>query len=631
MTSPKLPKPYTIDFETGAIRQRPFYPPIPVGFSIMGPKDKKSRYYAWGHPTENNCTYKEACAVLQEVWNSDAPLLFHNAKFDIDVAQTHMGCGPLAWERIHDTLFLLFLTDPHALKLSLKPSAARLLNMPAEEQDAVRQWLIDNGVHSGAQGSKDKPGWGAFICKAPGKLVGTYADGDVVRTKKLFDLLWPKVLEDGMLEAYNRELELLPILLENERGGVRVDLKILRADFKLYTEAKAKVDEWVCNRLGAPELNIDSKEALAAALNDSGVVTNWVLTPTGKRSTKKDNMTPDMFNDERVAQVLGYRSRLCTCLGTFIGPWLEMAEASKGYIYTSWNQVRQTSDSGGKGARTGRMSSSPNFQNIPKDLEEKDDGYVHPEFLGVPELPLMRRYVLPDDNKSVLLHRDYNQQELRVLGHFEDGKLMNLYNDAPEMDIHTFVKDEIHRLTGTEYLRAQVKQVNFGIIYGMGYGALALKIKDTVDTARRIKSAQRKAMPGMDALEKEVKKRGASGLNITTWGGRHYYAEPAKMVAGHMKTFEYKLLNYLIQGSAADITKQALINYDKIKKHGRFLITVHDEINISCPKEHAEEEMALLRQAMESVKLDVPLLSDGKMGKNWAELKKFKEEAWKRS
>ena len=80
-------KPYTIDFETEAIKPRPDYPPKPVGFSIMGPNQRKSRYYAFGHPTENNCTFEEAREVLRDVYRSGKPLLFHNAKFDLDVAQ----------------------------------------------------------------------------------------------------------------------------------------------------------------------------------------------------------------------------------------------------------------------------------------------------------------------------------------------------------------------------------------------------------------------------------------------------------------------------------------------------------------------------------------------------------------
>lgn len=616
------PKPWTLDFETEAIGPRPAYPPVPVGFSLMGPTAQKPKYFSWGHPTENNCTKEEAVAILHKLWNGPAQILCHNMKFDLDVAQTHMDCGELPWERMHDSMLLLFLVDPHAMTLALKPASEKWLGMPPEEQDAVRAWLVKNGV------CRDVLGWGAFICAAPGKLVGEYADGDVIRTRKMFDLMWAKVEENGMLGAYDRERRLLPILLANERLGVKVNLFSLREDAQKYTEAMTIVDAYIRERLGVPELNIDSNNSLADALDSSGVVTQWGVTKGGNRSTAKDKMTFDMFSDQNVAMALGYRSRLGTCLGTFIMPWLATAEASNGVIYTNWSQVRQPSGSGTKGTRTGRLSSSPNFQNIPKDLSEKKDGYEHPAFLGVPELPKMRRYVLPDTPNSVILHRDYNQQELRVLAHFEDGALLARYQADPTMDIHTFVQGEIARITGVTYDRGKVKQVNFGVIYGMGYGALAKKINDTVDTARAIKLAQRKALPGMNELEREVKRRGASGQNITTWGGRHYYAEEPKLIKGEVKTFEYKLLNYLIQGSAADVTKEAMIAYDKIKVHGRFLITVHDEINISCPKKHAKTEMALLRQAMESVKLDVPLLSDGKVGENWGELETFIEPAW---
>lgn len=620
----KVPKCWVLDFETEGIDQRPAYPPIPVGFSLQGPRQKNPRYYAFGHPTENNCTFKEASIVLADVFDSGEPILCHNAKFDIDVAVTHFGVPMPEWDRIHDTLYLLFLHDPHARTLALKPASEELLDLPPDEQEAVRDWLVMSGI------CRNVKGWGAFICKAPGKLVGEYAKGDVTRTKLLFEKLYAEISERDMLDAYDRERQLMPILLENERKGVRVDLELLRKDAEHYASAKEKVDEFVRERLGNPGLNIDSKNDLAEALDSSGVVTNWVMTKTGKKSTKKDNMTPDMFNDPQVAQALGYRSRLATCLGTFILPWLQMAEASEGWIFTNWNQVRQSNSAdANKGTRTGRLSSSPNFQNIPKNLEEKGDGYVHPEFLGVPELPLMRKYIIPDHEDAVLLHRDYNQQELRILAHFEDSTLCQLYQDNPTMDVHTFVQEEIARLTGVTYTRSQVKQVNFGIIYGMGSGALALKINDTVDTAKALKKAQGQALPGAKELENNVKRIGGQGHFITTWGGRQYFVErPMQRPNGGWQTFEYKLLNYLIQGSAADVTKQAIINYDRIKKHGRFLITVHDEINISVPAKHLKEEMSLLREAMESIKMDAPLLSDGKMGKNWKDMSKHEEAPW---
>lgn len=616
--------PDTIDFETAAIERRPKYPPVPVGFSIMKAGERKPTYHRWGHPTGNNTTKQAARAVLLDSWKSGRPLLFHNAKFDVDVAEEHMGMPRLSWDRYHDTLFLLFLHDPHAMSLSLKPAAEKILGMAPEERDAVADWLIDNGVIKSNQRSKA----GAYISVAPGSVVEPYANGDVVRTRKLFDFIYPSIIKRNMGEAYDRERRLMPILLDNEKIGIRADERKLRTDLKQYEEATIIVDNWLRKRLKAKDLNVDSDAEVAEALERNNMITEWVQTPSGKNSVAKKNLTLEKFRDKRVAHALGYRNRLATCMGTFMRPWLEMAQESGGTIYTNWNQVRQSHGNDGfAGARTGRMSSSPNFQNIPKSFEERDDGYTHPAHLNIPELPLMRQYILPDKGQ-VFCHRDYNQQELRILGHFEDDTLQAEYNAKPRMDIHTFVQEQIEEIYGLKLARSSVKILNFGMIYGMGLGKLAAGMKVTVEDAKKIKNAQLQAIPGLKSLAKSISARGKAGDAIRTWGGREYFCEPPKIIDGRMQTFEYKLLNYLIQGSAADCTKEAVIRYHGEKnRNGRFLVTVHDEINLSVPKAHVNTEMALLRKVMQSVEFDVPMLSDGKTGTNWSTLKKFKETA----
>lgn len=100
-----------------------------------------------------------------------------------------------------------------------------------------------------------------------------------------------------------------------------------------------------------------------------------------------------------------------------------------------------------------------------------------------------------------------------------------------------------------------------------------------------------------------------------------YYAEPPRIVGNDFRSFEYRLLNYLIQGSAADVCKEALIRYDRAREHGRMLVTVHDEINISVPVAHLGSESAVLKAAMESVEFDVPMLTEGKSGPSWGEIR----------
>lgn len=613
-------KPTVVDFESHGIMRRPDYPPRPVGFSIRKPGERRSRYYCWGHPTGNNCTFNDAKRVLTASWNDpEQPLLFHNAKFDVDVAQTHMGMKTLPWHRIHDTQYLLFLIDPHAHSHSLKPSAERLLGMEPDEQDAVREWLENSKIVR-----KKQKDWGAHIWQAPGTVVGPYADGDVDRTLGLFNLLYPQVVKRGMLPAYDRERKLMPILLENERQGMRVDLRLLRTEYDDYTLQMEQADAWLRKRLRTKNLNVDSDEEFADALQKCKVVTDFNYTPTGKRSVSKKNLTLDMFKDQKVAAVYGYRNRLATCMGTFMKPWLEMAEQSGGLIYTNWNQTRKSDDGGNRaGARTGRMSTNPNFQNIPKDFEA--NGFKHPTFTDLKPLPLMRRYILPDKGHK-FCHRDYNQQELRILAHFEDGLLLQEYNADPRLDVHTYVQRQIAELIGYEPTRSATKILNFGMIYGMGLGKLAAGMETSVEDAKRIKNAQLTAIPGLKDLTKSVSQRGKDGEAIVTWGGREYFCEEPIIKDGRKMTFEYKLLNYLIQGSAADCTKEAIIRYHDVKKRdGRFLVTVHDEINLSVPPGAVKSEMKLLKDVMQSVEFDVPMLSDGKVGKSWGDLTKFKE------
>lgn len=621
----KAPNVIVIDFETQAIGSRPAYPPVPVGVSIKWPKDRKPRYLAWGHPTGNNCDQKNAARALKEAWSSGIPLLFHNAKFDVDVAQTHMGCGELPWELCHDTMYLLFLDDPHAPSLALKPCAERLLGMPPEERDIVREWLIEHKVVKANDGK-----WGAHICDAPGDIVGKYADGDVIRTLKLFDYLYPKVKDAGMGEAYDRERRLMPIFLRNERQGLRVDVDQLRKDIPAYTKAFNYAENWLNKRMGVKDMNWDSDADVARALAAAEIVTEWELTKTGKKSTSKKTLTVDKYTDKKVFYVLGYRNRMATCLRMFMEPWLQKAEANGGFIMPNWNQVRQMkSGDDTKGTRTGRPScDDPNLLNVSKSFEDRGDGFTHPKFLKQLELPLVRRYCIPDKGCE-WIHRDYNQQELRILAHFEDGAILEAYNENPDLDIHSFVQSEIKRLMHRDLDRVSVKTMNFGKLYGQGLGSLAAKLGVSVEEVKSIRDSQNKALPGLKELENDIKSLSKSGQPIVTWGGRLYYVEPPKFVEKFNRemTFEYKLLNYLVQGSAADVTKEAIIRHDSVRKDSRFLVTVYDEINICAPTKLVKREMKTLRDVMEGIKLDVPMRSDGKTGPNWGSLTKYKEAA----
>lgn len=624
----KAPKHHTIDFETKPIEDRPHYPPEPVGLAIRRAGQRKGRYYAWGHPTRNNSTKEEARRALLSIWeDSHLPILAHNMKFDYEVAMEKMDLPPLPWDRMHDTEYLLFLHNPHAKTLSLKPASEEILGLPPEEQDAVRQWLIDHGVVR-----KDDKKWGAHISKAPGDIVGKYALGDLLRTDKLFDYLYDDICNNrGMLEAYNRERRLMPIMLDNERQGVRTDLPKLEKDWKLYVKEQERVDAWLRKRLRAPSLDFNKDIEVANALDRAGAVKEWTVTKTGRLSVAKDNLPLTKFVKEDIGLAYFYRNRLETAISTFFQPWVLQARENNGRLHTQWHQVRQEGR-GGKnksGTRTGRFSSSnPNFMNVPTEFDEdyaEKLRRMKKALANLLPLPFMRRYLLPDEG-HVWLSRDYSQQEYRILAHYEQGSLLEAYKANPHMDIHDWLQEMLRNLIGLDLTRKKVKIVNFAEVYGLGEGGMAEKLDADIATVKIIKRAKAKLMTGLQPLKDEIKAMARRGEPITTWGGRQYYKEEPTFINGRWQDWAYKLPNYLIQGSAADCIKEATLRYNEARQDSRFLIQVHDELNISAPKKAAKKEMKVLREAMESVEFEVKMLSTGEWGPNWHDLEPFPEK-----
>jgi DNA polymerase I-like protein with 3'-5' exonuclease and polymerase domains len=546
--------------------------------------------------------------------------------FDLHVAERWLDLPLPAWHRIHDTKLMLSYVEPYAPDFSLKASAERLLNMRPTERDRLQEWMVLNIPEA-----RRKPtAWGEYIAQAPAQLVQPYADGDCVRTQRLFEHSWQYCAEHKMLEAYDRDRQLLPILLRNSQRGVPVNLQLLEKDYLTYREALVRADQWLKQRLHLPkDANVDSDAQMAEAFLRCNIVTGFKLTPKSHRlSLSKDNLTIDMVRDKCVWQVFSYRKKLSTCLGTFFESWLEQARETEGVLHVRWNQVRGE----GGGACTGRMSTNdPNLLNLPKQWQKAiDEGYKHPGFVhGLPRLPFMRRYLIAG-NGCLWGRRDYNQQELRILAHFEHGDLLRRYKANPRLDIHEAVRQGLFDLLQLKLTRDSIKIINFADIYGSGTAALARRINVDIGTAHRIRIAKNRLLPGVQYLAVDIKRLAKNGEAIRTWGGRVYYCQPPAFSKKYqcMMNFEYKLLNYLIQGSAADCIKQSIINYDQHpRRRGEWLVAVHDENDVALPDSNSgvRHEMQVLREAMEAVQFDVPMLTDGEVGPSCGELEKWRD------
>ena len=595
----------TMDFETEAIGPRPgHYPPTPVGVALL-PEGGSPHYLAWGHPTGNNCTEEEACSTILRVLMHHDSILCHNAPFDIAVLEERMGP---AWRtHIDDTMALAFMADPYAPALGLKPLAERHLGMPPEERDAVREWLIDHKVVPRSASRS----WGAHISKAPGDVVGPYAIGDVLRTRALFDKLRPTV----PTAAYEREMKISRQTIDMERVGIYVDTERLGEDTEYYNRAQTVLHDEIRSRLRIDNLDFNKPEEIAAALETRYGV-ELPRTDTGRRRTDKATVAA-MVPDSTVQALMLYESSLTYNLSNYMRPFLAQAQATGGWVHAQWNAVRGADG----GARTGRFSSSPNLQN----LKDPDGEFrflrllngLHPfEW----RLPSIRGYVIAPPGR-VIIGRDYSQIELRVTAHYEDGPMRDGYRADPDWDLHQWVIDRVYALHGIILSRRVAKNIGFGIIYGAGARAISAQSGLPLDESAKLKAIYLDTIPSLRTLMNDVQRRGREGGSITTLGGRSYKVEPPRIVKGERRTFEYKLLNYLVQGSAADLIKEAMVEASNRTLDVR--MTVHDEIVCYADKDSWRGQMALLAQAMDENelvrRLDVPIRSEGYVGTNWAQ------------
>lgn len=628
----KPPKVAVVDFETDKISPRPHYPPKPVGVAITLPHEKKGKYMAWGHPPGmgNNCSKRDAEKALKQI-SSEYIMLCHHAGFDLDVAETHMG---VSWPATHhDTLLMAFLHDPDSYSLSLKPLAERHLGEPPEEQDRLKDWIMTNVIDPETGKAPTKKTAGAFISLAPVALVAPYAIGDCTRTRGLFNFLWKDVAGSRLVEAYNRELKVTRTLVKMERQGVPIDLKLLGADIGLYEARKRELEEFLLKKLKVRKAlrdqvldHYDDQEDFswggknfAELLVSSGLVSHLPLTEKGNPSTSAESLLQVM--PAKLAKEFEVRAQLQTCLATFMRPWFKQAKETNGFFHARFNQVRNGDEWGVKtGARTGRLSMTPNLQNMIRS--DKD-----------PRVPQLRKYI--SHKKHRIGKRDYSQQELRILAHYEDdavqrdrgemGPFRKAYEDDPTLDAHILVKTLIQQTTGLILERRPTKDLNFGLIYGQGLALTAEKMGLPLEDAKRARNAHAKSLPGIPILQKELKERVKANEPIWTWGGRRYFCEPPVFAKGRWLSFEYKMLNKLIQGSAADCTKQAMVNYDEtpLSQEMPLILQVHDELLAliyGITKAAEKRFHTTLNECMADVDFNIPMLSDGSTGRNYGSM-----------
>ena len=433
-----------------------------------------------------------------------------------------------------------------------------------------------------------------------------YAAEDADVTWRLYEVL-SKQLADSPFEKlfFETEMPLVEVLAQMECNGIALDTDILAKMSNTMAQRMTQLTRKIHGHAGH-EFNIDSTRQLANVLFDEQGLPVIRKTKTG-RSTDADTLEAlKRTTDNPIPPlVLEYRE-LAKLKGTYVDTLPEMICEPTGRIHASFNQT---------GAITGRLSSSdPNLQNVPVRTEAGRQ--IRSAFVvGRPDY--------------TLLVADYSQIELRVLAHFcRDDNLLEAFGTG--QDIHAFVAAQVNGVPVEQVTREQrsrAKAVNFGIIYGQTAFGLARTLDISRSDAESFIAEYFLRYPRIRLFIDEcIAKARKTGYAETILGRRRPIEELRSRNKQRVAFGERIAVNTVIQGSAADLIKRAMIDIHQAIKVGRLksrmLLQVHDELVFETPKSRIEKETPIIRDLMTTaIPLDVPIAVDIASGPNWLESK----------
>ena len=433
-----------------------------------------------------------------------------------------------------------------------------------------------------------------------------YAAEDADVTWRLYEVLSRQLADSPFEELFfETEMPLVEVLAQMEHNGIALDTDILATMSNTMARRMAELTRQIHHH-AEHEFNIDSTKQLANVLFDEQRLPVIRKTKTG-RSTDADTLeTLARTTDSPIPPlVLEYRE-LAKLKGTYVDTLPEMICHRTGRIHASFNQT---------GTVTGRLSSSdPNLQNVPVRTESGRQ--------------IRSAFVVGLEDHTLLV-ADYSQIELRVLAHFcQDDKLLEAFRTG--LDIHAFVASQVNGVPMTEVTRDQrsrAKAVNFGIIYGQTAFGLSRALNISRSDAESFIAEYFLRYPRIRLFIDEcIVKARRTGYAATILGRRRPIEELHSRNKQRVAFAERIAVNTVIQGSAADLIKKAMIAIHQAIRTGRLksrmLLQVHDELVFETPKKLVEPETEAIRAMMTTaLPLDVPVVVDIATGPNWLESK----------
>ena len=568
-----------------------------VGYAVA--VDGWKGYFPIAHQGGGNLDKRIVERWMKKVLELPCDKVMHNAAYDLGWLR---ASGFTVNGTVYDTMLAAPLIDENRYSYALNSISFDYLKEIKSEQ-GLKDAASDFGVHAKKE-----------LWKLPAMYVGDYAEQDAALTLKLWHHLKTLIKKEEVESIFNIETELLPILIDLTFQGICFDRPKCE---QLIDEFKRKELEHIqqIKSLSGERVDIWAAASIAKAFDKMGL--SYPKTTTGLPSFTKTFLDS---HDHPAAKLVTEAREFNKTHGTFLEPYLRHS-AVDGRIHPHINQMR--SEDGG--TVTGRLSmNNPNLQQVP----------ARHEIIG----PLVRSLFLPEEGQ-LWAASDFSSQEPRLLVHYATllglpgaERMAEAYRSDPNTDFHQMVAD----MAGIK--RKAAKTIGLGLMYGMGKQKLANSLDLPLDEAAELIGTFHSKVPFLrgtiDAVMRRIE-HPASGGSIRTLLGRKCRfplwepieyginkALPREQAAIEYgprikRAMTYKGLNRLIQGSAADQTKVAMI---ALHKAGfRLLLQVHDEIAISVDGRNDADHASRIMQ--EAITLEVPSRVDVEIGPSWGEAK----------
>ena len=550
-----------------------------------------SGYYPIRHESGNMDEKKVIRYIKSICEDGSIEKVFHNAQYDIGWLTT---LGIEVKGRLHDTMVAMALIDENRFSYTLNSIAGDYLGQYKNEIK-LKEAAAAFGVDPKSE-----------MYKMPAQFAGEYAEADARLTLKLHEKLSWEIAKDSLETVYDMECKLINVILSMTKRGVRVDIP---KSVRLIERFKNKEKKLLKRVRDLTNLNVEIWSAASIAKAFDAL--NLPYDRTEKTSAPSFTKLFLTDHPHELPRLITQARELNKLQGTFLHGMLKYQK--DGRIHSHINQIR--SDSGG--AVSGRFSyNHPNLQQVPSRGQFASD---------------IRKLFIPESGEY-WLKADYSQQEPRLLTHFarvakQDGavEVQEAYQKE-DLDFHQQTAD----MAGIN--RKLAKTIGLGVIYGMGYNKLARELDMDPQEAKKMMNSFHDRVPFMKGMLEFVMNRANERGIIRTLMGRKcrfdlwepvtwgvHKALPfnqAKTEHGMAikRAYTYKALNRLIQGSAADQTKKAMVDiYEQLGIVP--LIQVHDELDCSVKN---EKEVKNIKEIMENcVDLHVPSKVDINVGESW--------------